>query len=193
MVDWHFAKAQSWEEIVRVHDQFLCDYNEQNHWAHQFREDGRHSPAAVLGWVTRLRHRPEELQRAFFTVRFRRVLDSLGHVRIMRWRLYGEEGLARCEVALWLGAESLTVEYAGQAPSRYEIEYLSGTGKLREVKRPILFETSYALQQPRLFGLDTLGGEGWLKALRLEGYSPRRSQTSEVLQEALFPYHEAWA
>lgn len=190
MADWHFAKAQSWEEIVRVHDRFLCDYNEQNHWAHQFREDGRHTPAQVLGWVTRLRHRPEELQRAFFTVRVERVLDTLGYARIMRWRLYGEEGLARCEVALWLGTESLTVEYAGQALSRYEVEYISDTGKLREVKRPTLFETFHTSRQPRLFDLDALGENGWFKALRLEDYAPRRQPGRQPLQQVLFAYGE---
>ena len=190
MADWHLEKAKSWEEIVRVHDRFLCDYNEQNHWAHQFREDGRHTPAQVLGWVTRLRHRPEELQRAFFTVRVERVLDTLGYARIMRWKLYGEEGLARCEVALWLGTESLTVEYAGQALSRYEVEYISDTGKLREVKRPTLFETSHTSRQPRLFDLDALGEDGWFKALRLEDYAPRRQPGRQPLQQVLFTYGE---
>ena len=42
-----------------------------------------------------------------------------------------------------------------------------------------------------LFGLDALGGAGWLKALRLEGYAPRRPRGPLALQQALFPYAEA--
>jgi hypothetical protein len=45
--------------------------------------------------------------------------------------------------------------------------------------------------QPRLFGLDALGEAGWLKALRLEGYAPRRPRGPLALQQALFPYAEA--
>src|SRR5918994_2698002 len=51
--------------------------------------------------------------------------------------------------------------------------YLHG-GKLPSVGRPRLFGTSATPAQPRLFGLDTLGETGWLKALRLDGYAPRR-------------------
>jgi hypothetical protein len=107
-----------------------------------------------------------------------RVLDALGYARFRHWRIYGEEALAGREAALWLAAESLTVEHAGE---------------LRSVARPRLFETSHGLRQPqhRLFALDSLGECGWLKALRLEGYAPRRPRGPLPLQHALFPYAEA--
>lgn len=113
MADYHFAKAESWAEIVEVHEKWLSDYNEQVHYAHQKREDGKHSPQEVLGILSELHYRPEDLQRAFFTSRFTRVLDSLGYATFRRWRLYGEEGLAKRQAALWLGAETLTLEYGG--------------------------------------------------------------------------------
>ena len=44
----------------------------------------------------------------------------------------------------------------------------------------------------RLFGLtEGLGEDGWLKALRLEDYAPRRSDRSEMLQQVLFAYTDA--
>ena len=47
--------------------------------------------------------------------------------------------------------------------------------------------------QLKLFGLeDALGEAGWLKALRLEGYAVRSRRRPDALQQALFPYHEAW-
>ncbi len=188
MADWHFQRAESWEEMVAAHDRFVLDYNEQNHWAHQFRKDGRHTPKAVLGWEVRVRPQEEELRRVFFSIRFTRVLDALGYACIMRWRLYAEEGLAKCEVALWLGEESLTVEYEGQALSRYEVKYLSDTGRLWDVSSPQLFETSHVPRQARLFGLEDLGENGWLKVLRLEEYAPRRSRGWQALQNELFDY-----
>ena len=45
--------------------------------------------------------------------------------------------------------------------------------------------------QPKLFRLESLGDGGWLKTLRLEDYAPTRLRP-ESLQQALFPYHEAW-
>lgn len=191
MADWHFSQAASWEDMVTAHDRFLLDYNEQRHYAHQFREDGLKSPREVLGWAVKVRPQEEELRRAFFSVRFKRILDALGYARIMRWRLYGEEGLARCEVVLWLGTDGLTVEYGGEALARYDAEY-SESGRLRQVSTPRLFETRYRLPQPRLFGLDdVLGESGWVKAIRLEEYAPRKARSPGPMQQPLFAHKEA--
>ena len=167
------------------------DYNHQPHWAHREREDGRRAPLEVLGFVAGVRHREEELRRAFFSTRFLRVLDSFGYARFKNWRLYGEEALAGSEAALWLASESLTVEHRGEALSRYEVEVEASTGRLRKVGRPRLFGTALALPQPlRLFALDELGEGGWLKVMRLEGYAPGAPRGPSSLQQALFPYAE---
>ena len=67
------------------------------------------------------------------------------------------EALAGREAALWLAAESLTVEHAGEPLSRYAVKVEASTGDLRSVARPRLFETSHELRQPqhRLFALDS--------------------------------------
>jgi transposase len=51
MADFHFANADTWVALQKVHDKWVQDYNEQVHWAHRDRADGRQSPAAVLEWV----------------------------------------------------------------------------------------------------------------------------------------------
>jgi transposase len=191
MADHRFAEAESWVGLAEAHDRFVEDYNAQAHWAHRERADGRRSPAEVLGFLSGVRHREEELRRAFFSSRFARTLDTLGYARFRHWRVYGEEALAGREAALWLAAESLTLEHAGEPLSRYEVR-VEDTGELHSVGRPRLFGTSAAVvAQPRLFGLDALGEGGWLKALRLEGYAPRRPRGSLALQQALFLYAEA--
>jgi transposase len=153
--------------------------------------DGHRSPREVLGWVTGMRYREEDLERVFFSVRFSRVLDPLGYATFRRWRLYGEEALAGSQAELWLLAQTLTLEHAGEALSRYEVEHAPGAGRLQAVRRPALFETSRVLTQPRLFRLDALGEEGWLKVLRLEEYAPQRPRGALALQQALFSYTEA--
>ena len=85
------------------------------------------------------------------------------------------------------------MEYAGEPLARYDVEYSPRTKNLREVKKPQLFKTSHRLSvaQLQLFGLEALGEIGWLKALRLDEYSPRSPWRSQVLQQTLFACSEA--
>jgi hypothetical protein len=197
MADFHFARAEDWEGLLQAHDHFMEDYNVQSHWAHRERKDGKLSPREVLGWLTEVRHHPEDLRRAFFSTRFARRMDGLGYVTFRRWRLYGEEGLAGSEAALWLGGKNLTVEHAGETLSRYDVELASGSGAsavgLLAVTKPTLFETSYqrSWPQPKLFRLDTLGEGGWLKVFKLHEYTPRRPRKPQPPQQVLFAYTEA--
>jgi len=88
------------------------------------------------------------------------------------------------------------VQHAGETLlSRYEIEYQPGRGgiasKLGSVRCPELFETTHRSLQPRLFGLEEVFSDGWLKALKLDGHAPRSTVRPQALQEILFPYLEA--
>jgi len=191
MADWHFARAGTFSDLAKAHDAWREDYNAQRHWAHEKREDGRRSPQDVLGFYTALlRHREEDLHRAFFSTRSTRVLDALGYVRFLDWRLYGEETLPRREVAVWLQPEGLTLEYGGQPLSSYDVELSRETGKPKAVRSARLFETTYQRSSPqlRLFALEEAG---WLTALKLEEYAPRRSSDPMALQEVLLPYLDA--
>ena len=38
-----------------------------------------------------------------------RRLDASGYARVKHWRVYAEEGLAKCEVAVRLGGEELAL------------------------------------------------------------------------------------
>ncbi len=39
MADHGFAKAATWEDLLRVHERWVDDFNGQSHWAHRDRED----------------------------------------------------------------------------------------------------------------------------------------------------------
>ena len=173
MADYCFAATEDWAGLTREHDRWMHDYKVQEHHAHQERKEGRRSPSEVLSCVKGVRYREEDLARAFFSARHTRTLDDLV---LQRFRLYAEEELARKEVAVWVQDGSLTVEYGGEALSRYEVEYdpaIGGgsVGHLKGVKSHSLFETSAALaaRPLRLFDLaETLGEEGWIKVLKLD-------------------------
>jgi putative transposase len=191
LADFHFERSESWEELVGEHDLWLERHNTQRHRAHEDREDGRRSPSEVLGALMVVRHHPVDLSRAFFSTRFVRRLDALGYARIKHWRVYAEEGLAKCEVALWLGDDGLAVEYAGQTLSLYDVS-LSGAMKLEDVANPRLFATRHHSPQLKLFALEeALGEGGWLKAVKLEEYAVRSRRSPIALQQALFPYLDA--
>jgi len=174
---------------VAEHDRWLSSYNVQRHWAHEGRKDGRRSPSAVLVPLTLLRHHPEGLERAYFSTRFTRRLDPLGYARLKHWRIYGEEGLAAREVALWLGDGGLVVEYGGDTLSRYDVSWSPGSPRLGEVTNPRLFATKHRPPQLKLCALEeALGEGGWLKALGLEGYAAPSRKAPGLLQGSLFSY-----
>ena len=134
----------------------------------------------MLGPVRVVHHHPTDLSRAFFSTMLVRQIDAAGYARVKHWRVYAEEGLASCEVA---------VEYAGRTLSRYDVS-LSRGAKLEAVTNPRLFATPYATTQPKLFALNALGEGGWLKALKLARYAARSRRRPEALQQALFLYLE---
>jgi len=192
MADFHFERANTWEELVAEHDRWLESYNVQRHWAHEGRQDGRRSPSEVLGSLTLLRHHPGDLERAFFSNRYVRRLDVLGYARLKHWRIYGEEGLARCEVVLWLGDDGLVVEYGGDTLSRYDVSFSPGAPRLEDVTNARLLATRHRPPQLKLFALEeALGEGGWLTALALDGYAARSRGKPEMLQQMLFSYLEA--
>src|SRR5215203_601650 len=78
LADHCFSQAQTWEELVAEHDLWLERHNTQRHFAHEGREDGRRSPAEVLGPVRVVRHHPSDLSRALFsTMLVRRLVRRL--------------------------------------------------------------------------------------------------------------------
>jgi hypothetical protein len=107
----YFEQVTSWEGAKAAHERFVTDYNAQSHGAHRKRDDNRFSPAEVLGWVTNKLRTPEHLHRIFYATRFLRRLSRLGYVHFRRWKLYGEEALARQPALVWLHGDALTVEY----------------------------------------------------------------------------------
>jgi putative transposase len=191
LADHFFERAETWEELAKEHDLWLERHNTQRHRAHENREDGRRSPQEVLGPVRVVRYSPTDLSRAFFSTMLLRRLDASGYARVKHWRVYAEEALARCEVAVWLGDGEMAVEYGGRTLSRYDVALSRGAATLEAVTNPRLFATPYGTSQPKLFALDVLGEGGWLKALKLSGYAARARRRPAALQQALFPYLEA--
>jgi len=179
----HFEQVTSWEGAKLAHERFVTDYNAQPHWAHRKREDNRFSPAEVLGWVTNKLRTLEQLHRIFYAIRFLRRLDRLGYVHFRRWKLYGEEALARQPAVIWLHGDALTVEYEETPLAQYTVRYQPDKKHFKDVPDAKRFETPYRSPQGWLWELDDIT---WKLAKRLPDYAPRkRRKKTTLLQLAL--------
>jgi hypothetical protein len=181
MADHHYAKAASWAELQAVHDRFFHDFNHQPHLAHQDRADGRHSPAAVLGWVQGAWCDPADLDR-LFRLRATRVLNRGGYLRFRHWRFYGERGLAGERVAVWVWDGTVTIEYLAETLAQYRVTVEADGRRLREVAEPRLYATAHASPQPFL---PELAEVAWHPAPRLAPCRPRRPRRDAGKQERL--------
>jgi putative transposase len=173
----HCEQVTSWEAAKLAHERLVTDYNAQPHWAHRKREDNRLSPAEVLGWVTNKLRTPEQLHRIFYATRFLRHLDRLGYVHFRRWKLYGEETLARHPAVVWLHGDALTVEYEETPLAQYTVRYQPDKKHFKDVPETKRFETPYRSPQGWLWELDdTL----WHLAKRLPDYAPRKRRRKKT-------------
>ena len=133
MADYGFANATTWEELLRVHEQWVEDCNTQAHWAHQRRADGRRSPKDMLDGATGRPIEEGTLHRVFYTVRFGRLLGPGGYARFRHWKVYGARGLAGRAVGLWLYGPQLTLEYREEPLAQYRVVYVPGKRRFKAV------------------------------------------------------------
>ena len=109
MADYGFARATTWEEWLRVHEQWVDDFNAQAHWAHRQREEGRRTPAELLDRAVARPVAEAARHRVFYTLRFGRVLDARGYAR---------SGIGRCTgSAAWRGSRPASGSTARSSPS----------------------------------------------------------------------------
>jgi putative transposase len=185
MADAKFARARSWEEMITIHRRWMHDYNVQRHWAHESREDGCHSPAAVLGGQKGKVYPESVLSRILFATRYVRHLDKHGFLRFADWKFYGERGLPRAKVMIWIYEGSLKVEHQAVTLSEYEVSMLDDHKHVQAVRSARTHQTPFRSPQLTLFDLDQ---GGWLLYWKTPAQSrPRRKHHVEgIVQLPLF-------
>jgi putative transposase len=185
MADARFARARTWEEVIAVHQRFVSDYNQQRHWAHEAREDGCHSPLAVLGEHKGTMYPPGVLDRILFATRYTRHLDRHGYLRFQNWKLYGERGLAKAPVTVWIYEGSLKVEHQAVMLAQYRVELQADRKQVQQVSSPRLVETPFRSPQLTLFDL---GPGEWVLYWRAPDYAlaRRKRRVEGLVQPLLF-------
>lgn len=175
MADWYFETARTWEDLVAAHEKWVLDYNFQKHLAHEKREDGRHSPAEVLGWVTGRQFEPDFMYRAFSALCETRTLTKAGYARFRNFRLYGERGLAGKKVLIHIFQDTLALEYGEYPLAKYSVEWQPDDTHLLRVGNPRLCDHPY--QSPQL-SLWKSGEVEWFVILQVDPYGPRPRRKS---------------
>jgi hypothetical protein len=184
LADWHFEKAQTWEDLLAAHEKCVLEYNYQHHFAHEKRDDGCHSPAAVLQWIKGMQPEPALIYRAFSAICETRKLNRAGYAKFRNFLLYGERGLAGEETTINIFQDLLTLEYEEQPLSRYSVEWQPDDKHLLRVGNPRLYEHPHHSPQLPLF---EPGEVEWHVIIRCEPPVRRRRRTSRpvVIQLAL--------
>jgi hypothetical protein len=114
-----------------------------------------------------------------FRLRFHRMVDGDGYARFRHWRLYGERGLMRRQVAIWLADDVLTLEFDEETLAQYRVAYARDGHHLRDVRDSRLFQTRYRSPQIPLW---EPAADEWRPFLRLPAYAPPRRRPDTAMQ-----------
>jgi putative transposase len=175
LADHAFSNARTWPEIQQAHQTWWHNYNREHHYAHRERQDGRHSPSAVLRGMLGRTIPEEVLSRALYATQFTRQIDRHGYVRFKHWKFFGENGLAAGEeVSVWVYEDTLKVEHQATTLSLYSVR-LSSDQQITEVKNARRLETHFRSPQLDLW---RLSDTEWLLALRRPEPSPHKKSAS---------------
>jgi hypothetical protein len=172
MEAYQLERATSWEDVCQIHARFVADYNWQEHFAHQEREDGLRTPREVLGWVHGRHVDLPTLDELFHARHAERRIDQHGYVQCNHWRLYGEEGLAGQEASVWLYRETLTIAYQEEPIAQYAMTAGPDPARWEEILELRAFPSRYPSAQGRLWDQQTLATIEWRKVYRV----PRRAR-----------------
>ncbi len=182
--DHAFSNARTWPEIQQAHQTWWRNYNSEHHYAHRERQDGRHSPEAVLRGVLGRTIPEDVLSRALYATHFTRQIDKYGYVKFKHWKFFGENGLAGEEVSVWVYEDTLKVEHQATTLSLYSVRLSPDQRQITEVKDARRLETHF--RSPQL-DHGPLSDTEWLLALRRPEPVARKKPGNIVLLARQLP------
>jgi transposase InsO family protein len=163
-----FEQAQTLDAMQNEHAAFIETFNTTRHWAHRQRADGRHTPVDVLGWRRGHRVEPDRLRQLFRRVEFLRTVNRYGFVRVQRFYIYAESGLARQRVLIWIYEGELSIAYQQTVVARYRCVYAPKQKVIQGMSDPTLYHTRFTPPQLELIELNH---EQWVQ------FQQRRART----------------
>lgn len=162
---------------IELHARWLADYNHQQHFAHQDREDGLRTPAEVLGGAKGRLVPIPTLRDIFDLLMAQRRVRQSGYIRYQNWHLYSQEGLDGQQTGVLLMKETLTIAYASQIVSQYQVTSSpDGHGRRTIDIAQELFIVPPLPPSPQalLWDEQTMQDIEWRKVYSAHEYAPRR-------------------
>src|SRR5258708_18415990 len=129
--------------MQQAHRTWWKHYTREHHYAHRERQDGRHSPEAVLRGVLGRTYPDEVLSRVLYAMQFTRHLDAHGYVRFKNWRFFGEEGPAGEQGSFLMYEGTLQIAYPATALSADALHLSPALQPIQTVKHPPANETLF--------------------------------------------------
>jgi hypothetical protein len=190
LADAKFKQTETFEETQDQHAAFVQLFNTTRHWAHHERIDDRLTPVAVLDGRLGRVVTPQQLQRVFRHLQFRRTVTHFGCVSIQRYYIYAERGLANRRVSIWLYDDRLHIEYQQRLLARYSYRYERRSANIARIWNPKLYRTLFVSPQLELLELEE---EQWQRVWRRPAYAKqRRRLKSDLKQLALDLKYMMW-
>jgi transposase/transposase InsO family protein len=149
--EYRWERCKTIEAAQEFHRELIRDYNRLPHWAHRRRNDGKHSPLAVLGDARGKQVESADLERAFAQRYCQRLTDTRGFVRIGRWRIYIEDGLPRTPVQLSFWNGKLRAEYQSQILTEYQCKWRERSARPAAILQPVHHAHPFQSKQMPLF------------------------------------------
>ncbi len=187
LADAKFEEAKTLAEMELRHAEFLETFNTTAHWAHRHRDDGLRKPQEVLAGVRGKPVDPDELADRFKGEHAERCINAHGRIRIQRFSLYAERGLARRRVSVWLHDGWLRIEHDHAILAQYRFKTQRRRKAIKSISSPKLFLTHFASPQLEICELDE---EQWLKIVHLPPPAPRRPRA--ILLAHQLPLSPTW-
>jgi hypothetical protein len=149
--EYRRERCKTIDEAVAFHTELIKDHNRLPHCAHHKRNDGKHAPLEVLGAARGRRVEPADLHQVFGRKVWKRLVDAHGFIRVNRWRINGEQWLARTPVQVTLWDGKLRAEYRNQKPAEYECTFDERARRPTSIIEPTFHEHPFESPQPELF------------------------------------------
>jgi transposase len=149
--EYQWERCRTIEAAQEFHRELIRDYNRLPHWAHHRRNDGKHSPLAVLGNAQGKQIEPADLERAFGQRYSQRMTDARGFVRIGRWKIYIEEALPRTPIQLSYWDSKLRAEHQSHLLTEYQCKWGKKDSRPTMISHPLHHSHPFQSKQMDLF------------------------------------------
>jgi transposase len=149
--EYRWERCKTIEAAQEFHRDLIRDYNRLPHWAHRRRNDGKHSPLAVLDDARGKQVESTDLERAFGQRYCQRMTNARGFVRVGRWKIYVEEGLPRAPVQLSYWNGKLRAEHQSQLLVEYQCKWGEKSARPTAISQPLHHAHPFQSRQMPLF------------------------------------------